>query len=65
MKVVPATQQGYKSQLQAEVDIHGKGFACSTTKGSKMFIGCKDGTLLELNCRTFKLEREMENEMPI
>ena len=30
-----------------------------------MFIGCKDGTLLELNCRTFKLEREMENDLPI
>ena len=30
-----------------------------------MFVGCKDGTLLEINCRTFKIEREMENEMPI
>ena len=48
-----------------ELDIQNKGYACSTIKGNKMFIGCKDGTLIEMNCRTFKLDREMENEMPI
>ena len=30
-----------------------------------MFVGCKDGTLLEVNCKTFKVEREMENDLPI
>ena len=30
-----------------------------------MYIGCNDGTLLELNCKTFKIEREMENRLPI
>ena len=30
-----------------------------------MFIGCKDGTLLEVSCRTFRIDREMENDMPI
>ena len=30
-----------------------------------MFVGCKDGTLLEINCKNFRVEREMDNELPI
>ena len=30
-----------------------------------MFIGCKDGTLLEVGCRSFRIDREMDNDMPI
>ena len=30
-----------------------------------MLVGCKDGMLLEVNCRTMKIDREMENDMPI
>ena len=30
-----------------------------------MYIGCNDGTLLELNCKNFKIEREMENKLAI
>ena len=30
-----------------------------------MFVGCKDGTLLEINCKTYKVEREMDNALPI
>lgn len=30
-----------------------------------MYVGCNDGTLLELNCKNFKIEREMENKLAI
>ena len=30
-----------------------------------MYIGCKDGALLEFNCKSFKLERGIDTTLPI
>ena len=57
----------HESSAQAHqvIDILSKGFACSAVKGNKMYIGCSNGTLLEMNCKSLKIEREMNNDMPI
>ena len=30
-----------------------------------MYIGCYNGTLLEMNCKNYKIEREMDTDEPI
>ena len=30
-----------------------------------MYIGCKDGALWEVNCKSFKLERAIDTKLPI
>ena len=64
-KVVSAPHLSFKSQYYTSIKIGGRGYACSTAKENKMLVGCKDGTLLEVNLRTMKIDREMENDMPI
>ena len=64
-KIVQTSYQEFKPQFQTTVKISGRGYACSAFKGNNFFVGCKDGTLLKINCKTFKVEREMENDLPI
>ena len=65
LKLTQNSKFEFSAQALQEIDIFKKGFACSVQKGSKIYIGCCDGTFLEVNCKTFKVEREMENDMPI
>ena len=65
LKLYSNSKQEFNSQIYQEIDILSKGFACSVLRGSKMYVGCSNGTLLELNCKNFKIEREMNNDMPI
>ena len=62
--VAPGSSAGGSQYVQA-IDIQKGGYACSTVKGQRMYIGCRDGTLYELNCKTLKLERVRQNYLPI
>ena len=47
------------------MNIGGRGYLSSTQHGTQLLIGCKDGTLVEMNIRKLKLEREMAGDLPI
>jgi hypothetical protein len=53
-KYVQRNQHVYK-----EINISGKEMICSLVLKSSLFIGCKDGTLIEIDLNSLKFIREM------
>ena len=59
-KYVQRNQHVYK-----EINISGKEMICSLVLKSSLFIGCKDGTLIEIDLTSLKFIREMQTEHAI
>ena len=46
--------------LNTTIQLQGRGMVCSLVRQNSLIIGCRDGTLLEIDTKTLKLKRELQ-----